>query len=187
MKVIFLDIDGVLNSTTDFIEAQRREDCINSGGEVISGGKLCLLEEIIEQTDAKIVLSSSWRELFSLKEIHEMFVVRGFTLPITVFAGKTECGYRSMDGTRELYGRSRLIQEWLDAKDNIESYVIIDDMSEERFIELHEGHIVTTDMDNGLNLPAMSKAIDILGRNEEYQKKYDAYRISLDTLVNTVV
>ena len=46
MKVIFLDIDGVLNTNSD------RE---------ISNDKLKLLSELVSKTGADIVLSSSWR------------------------------------------------------------------------------------------------------------------------------
>lgn len=46
MKVIFLDIDGVLNTNSD------RE---------ISNDKLKLLSELVSNTGADVVLSSSWR------------------------------------------------------------------------------------------------------------------------------
>lgn len=46
MKVIFLDIDGVLNTNSD------RE---------ISNDKLKLLSELVSKTGANVVLSSSWR------------------------------------------------------------------------------------------------------------------------------
>ena len=46
MKVIFLDIDGVLNTNSD------RE---------ISSDKLKLLSELVSKTGADVVLSSSWR------------------------------------------------------------------------------------------------------------------------------
>ena len=46
MKVIFLDIDGVLNTNSD------RE---------ISNDKLKLLSELVSKTGADVVLSSSWR------------------------------------------------------------------------------------------------------------------------------
>ena len=46
MKVIFLDIDGVLNTNSD---------------KEISNDKLKLLSELVSKTGAEIVLSSSWR------------------------------------------------------------------------------------------------------------------------------
>ena len=46
MKVIFLDIDGVLNTNSD---------------KEISNDKLKLLSELVSKTGAEVVLSSSWR------------------------------------------------------------------------------------------------------------------------------
>lgn len=51
MRVIFLDIDGELTYT-----GYRNEKTHN-----IDPKKVALLKEIVETTDAKIVLSSSWK------------------------------------------------------------------------------------------------------------------------------
>ena len=51
MKVIFLDVDGVLTS----------EDYLNGVEFDLSEEKIKLLKKIVEQTNAKIVLSSSWK------------------------------------------------------------------------------------------------------------------------------
>lgn len=53
MKIIFLDIDGVLN----FKDC----DAIFDGYYFASDNKLKLLKEIIDQTGANIVLSSDWK------------------------------------------------------------------------------------------------------------------------------
>lgn len=53
MKVIFLDIDGVLN----FIGCKEKID----GMYFVNDGKIKLLKEIIDRAGAKIVLSSTWR------------------------------------------------------------------------------------------------------------------------------
>ncbi len=55
MKVIFLDIDGVLNSYA--YDRQRAPDDGN-----IDATRLELLKLLIDKTEAKIVLTSSWRE-----------------------------------------------------------------------------------------------------------------------------
>jgi hypothetical protein len=53
MKVIFLDIDGVLNttSTTEMFEEYT----------FVEDEKVQLLKQLVTRTGAKIVLSSSWR------------------------------------------------------------------------------------------------------------------------------
>lgn len=57
MKIIMLDIDGVLNSLAYF----EQNPC--KGYVVISDFHLQMLAKIYHTCDAKIVLSSSWREL----------------------------------------------------------------------------------------------------------------------------
>lgn len=54
MKVIFLDIDGVLNS----VKSKSRYD----GYIGIDNSKVKLLKEIIKETNAKIVLTSTWKK-----------------------------------------------------------------------------------------------------------------------------
>lgn len=54
-NVVFLDIDGVLNSV-----AYDRERTDKDGN--IDVSRFVLLRQIVDATDAQIVLSSSWRE-----------------------------------------------------------------------------------------------------------------------------
>ncbi len=57
MKIIFLDIDGVLNS--DFWnDAHQRE---LSDGTLIDMDKVVLLGELVKKTNAKVVLHSGWK------------------------------------------------------------------------------------------------------------------------------
>ena len=56
MKIIFLDIDGVLNS--EMYEWSRGEDRADNR---IDLSRVRLLKDIVSATDAKIVLSSTWR------------------------------------------------------------------------------------------------------------------------------
>ena len=56
MKVIFLDIDGVLNTNSD---------------KEISNDKLKLLSELVSNTGADVVLSSSWRYGWNQPELNQ--------------------------------------------------------------------------------------------------------------------
>ena len=69
-KYIFLDIDGVLNSM-DWFEQNK----YTKGYTEINPGKVKLLKEIVDRTDAKIILSSTWRSLAAHddKPEHEMY------------------------------------------------------------------------------------------------------------------
>lgn len=59
MKAIFLDIDGVLNSDEYFDKISNLD--IQGIEKEIDIEKVKLLKEAINETGAKIVLSSSWR------------------------------------------------------------------------------------------------------------------------------
>ena len=56
MKIIFLDIDGVLNS--EMYKAPSSENCVDG---YIDSSRIKLLADIVNATDAKIVLISSLR------------------------------------------------------------------------------------------------------------------------------
>lgn len=66
MKIIFLDIDGVLNSNEYYNSLSNEE---KHGYEYdIDIEKVKLLKEIVDATDAEIVLSSTWRMLREIDE-----------------------------------------------------------------------------------------------------------------------
>ena len=59
-KIIFLDIDGVLNSA--FWNEQHRKEI--SDGTLIDQEKTKLLAQLVEKTNAQIILHSGWRFCF---------------------------------------------------------------------------------------------------------------------------
>lgn len=107
MKIIFLDFDGVI--TTYYSKYK------------ISIEKVKLIEKLIEETDAKIVISSSWRhgsknaEEFTKKYLSE--------ISDSIFA-------KSIIDLTKVFSpvRGEEIQKWIDDHINeIDSYVILDD------------------------------------------------------------
>ena len=60
-KIIFLDIDGVLNSVK--YDRERTEKDGN-----IDETRMVLLKELVDGTNAEIVLSSSWRKHWSIDD-----------------------------------------------------------------------------------------------------------------------
>lgn len=114
MKIIFLDIDGVLNSAE--YDRQRSE---NDGNIDIT--RLPLLKELIDETKAVIVLSSSWRKLWERgvcqfeegKEINRIFNLYGLKI---------------YDKTPVLGSRKAEITQWIKNHPETKEYVILDDM-----------------------------------------------------------
>ena len=118
MKVIFLDIDGVLNV---YCEGRDQFGCTFHSNFVDN------LRNIIEQTGAKIVISSSWRS-DGLKTMQEMWKFRNYpgeVIAITPFS------WELMDlGLFEYYDqidRGHEIELWLKMHPEVSNYVIIDD------------------------------------------------------------
>jgi len=135
MKVIFLDVDGVLNSVKDKF-SQTLE----------TSSHLMLLGELVQRTNAEIVLSSSWRGVPSLRRVlddklHEVNVV---------IASVT----RSLPGTRGVE-----IKDWLTDK-NVDSFVILDD--DDDMDEMTNTNLVLVNANNGLQRKDIEKALKIL-------------------------
>ena len=64
MKVIFLDVDGVLNTSKTFIERKEKHDKTGIWDLEIDEFRVEYLKQIIDATDAKVVLSSAWKKDF---------------------------------------------------------------------------------------------------------------------------
>lgn len=112
MKVAFLDVDGVLNMH-------------NSGGMyALNRNRLRLLEEIIKDTGANIVVSSTWRNYpDAMKKLSHKLGYRG----LKIFGVTDRLGFSE---TGERYYRGHEIQKWLDEHPEVENYVILDDDSD---------------------------------------------------------
>ena len=148
-KVIFLDFDGVLNSKA-YLENH------NEYGVVIDPTRLDLLKKIVYETDAKIVLSTSWREHWNIipllcnetgKKINKIFSGAGLYI---------------YDKTPDLNrNRYEEITAWLKSNSEVTKFVVLDD---EPFEEgMLKGHFVLTSrLRNGLENYDAEKAINIL-------------------------
>jgi histidinol phosphatase-like enzyme len=155
MKIIFLDIDGVLNSI------KFMNQCYNDGinpDDKIDFKAVELLSDLVKQADAKIVISSCWRLPFldynNLEGLRELLVVRN-NLP-DVIIGMTPEVWEP--GKRKTRGNE--IQKWIDdCGIDIESFVIIDDDSD---MEHLSPFLVKTKVSDGLKLEHIIKAMIIL-------------------------
>lgn len=138
MKLIFLDIDGVLNSTLfwrEYPQADRRKyyKTIHPEGNVsgadIDKTAIEMLNKMVGQTGCQIVISSTWRRVHELSEIQSMFEHNGFNYQIF---GKTpilKC--QGLSVPRGLEIKAFLINNFPDHKERDKvRYVILDDDSD---------------------------------------------------------
>jgi hypothetical protein len=153
MKVIFLDVDGVLNcvDTTDLC-----------GGYVgIENAKVKLLRRIVEATGAEIVLTSTWKDGWSKtdkdkkQDVFGCFLDRELERECLTILDKTED-----DGVH----RGKGIRDWMNGRD-VESFVILDDKNYDyRKCGLSPYHVKTEfyDENGGLNEEHVARAIGVL-------------------------
>lgn len=149
MRVIFLDFDGVLNSDRYI------RDCGHTGV-VIDPSKMELLKKIVESTDARIVLTTSWREHwgtspsecdYSGRLINDIFARYGLEI------------YSKTPVVRP--DRENEIKQWLSDNPDTESFVVLDDM----FLaaDFLKGHVVKTSaFADALTNEGAEAAIEIL-------------------------
>ena len=116
MKVLFLDVDGVLNHA----ECDAKSP---NGYLGVSEDALRLLAEIIAQTGAKIVLTSTWKEVWEKRE-EDIWDLDGQYLVEQM----KQHGLRIMNKTEdEVLDRGRGIRLWLARHEPVESWVVLDD------------------------------------------------------------
>ncbi len=118
MRVIFLDIDGVLNSD-EYDRTRNPNDREN-----IDKTRLVLLKKLVKRTRANIVLSSSWRKHWDKDESN---CDRIGTELNEIFG---EYGLKIFDKTPTLdhFDRADEIRAWLEQHGNDTiSFVILDD------------------------------------------------------------
>ena len=67
MKVIFLDVDGVLNNMTWAQKMYEEKGIPVFRDDILCESSLLLLQKLVQETGAQIVLSSSWRNIPSAR------------------------------------------------------------------------------------------------------------------------
>lgn len=118
MKILFLDIDGVVNSENTFFRTKGERDSLF----VIDPYMALLVARIVEATGVQIVLSSSWR--------HHPDGIAVVEKRVWKILDKTPTMPRPT-GTGVEYGeRGREIKEWLSRHPEVEQYAILDDDSD---------------------------------------------------------
>jgi len=120
MKVIFLDIDGVLQ-----VEFNKKDEW----GHLFYQPFVDNLQRIIDQTGAKIVISSTWKSS-GLNVIKDMWSARN--LPgevIDITPNEVDVVDRGYCEFYDMVDRGYEIQQWID-DNKPDKWVIIDDVSD---------------------------------------------------------
>ena len=154
-KIVFLDIDGVLN-TMQWHSDLKKDTPKDDFGYAFDPVAVANLAHIIEETGAVIVISSSWK----------MRRLPGFVLDITPNTLSDEVlRTANLDEMNLGVCRGNEIKEWLSRHEGEASnYVIIDDFDD--LLPEQEDHAVLTDSWIGITKWDAEKAIKILnGQN----------------------
>lgn len=149
MKVIFLDIDGVLNG----IEYVKR---YGRFGVIVDPERMQLLRQLVLATDAEIVLISSWREHWS--SVTEQCDELGLEIN-RIFREYRLSVYDKTPDRR--FKRAEEIRAWLADAPSVTAFVILDDMKYPA-APLKAHHVLTSDENGGLCEDDVRQAIRIL-------------------------
>lgn len=152
MKVIFLDIDGVLNSR------EYDAKCAMTGGDLLQPDPravirlIGILQRVEKATGEapKIVLSSSWR------------LDKSITWPFPV--------YDVTPKLAEATSRADEIEKWLEVNEmdfNTEDYVILDDEADAGL--LHPDRFIRTDPQTGLSADDAEVIVGLFTTSESSQ------------------
>lgn len=151
MKVIFLDIDGVLvtwDSLSNWSGAGHK-------GSMISPECAKVLNEIIEKTGAKIVVSSTWRMGRTMDKLKEELSEGGVNVSNVI--GKTSILHtiRGVEISKWLYDHANSMTP----VPLVESFCIIDDDSDMGDLK---HRLVQTSMKEGLTEAHISQVLSLL-------------------------
>lgn len=156
MKVIFLDIDGVLNgfSTT--------KETTPEGYLFVEDKLVARLQKIIELTGAQVVLSSSWRleaKEFTGKEAdgENLTLLKEKLAEFGIFIIGMTCNRGAYRGWQ--------IRRYLKDHPEIDKWIVLDDMPIYEFQEhINTKYVIQTFCNNGISDLEVEYAIELLNK-----------------------
>lgn len=160
-RVIFLDIDGVLNNRGCYRPGNRTPFGVNP--DPIS---VLVLNHIIKEARAAVVVSSTWRlsGLDHMRTVLSAWGVEGKVLDITpkLHTSKGDITISAPRGSE--------ISAWLARNPDVESYVILDD--DDDMQPLPKTRLVQTTFESGLTTVEGCRAIQLLKEPTCLKKPY---------------
>ena len=156
MKLIYLDFDGVICTN-------RACHAIGETGmnTYLDPTACKLVERLIVECDAKVVISSDWRLKHSKTEIFNMLKSGGHH----IIANNLHTRWATPDLLRDPKPSSRgkeieLSLAEIEAHDSVSNYVILDDVHD--FMNYQEKNVVLCDQDDGIGFRDFCKAQNLL-------------------------
>ena len=173
MKIVFLDIDGVLNHAGWLVNRMRHEDlamryAFHAKEDMLRSAcgldPACIeqLNFIYEETGARFVLSSTWRKDHTVIQMNRLLRYYGFE---SYLVGTTHSLVKKPEKTEHglwvSAGRGREIELWLKTMNFYEPtrIAILDDDGD---MTPYMDHLVQTDWEVGLNRERAEAAIAML-------------------------
>jgi hypothetical protein len=162
IKIVFLDIDGVLNS--GFWNDIHQKEI--SDGSLIDEEKIKLLARLVYHTNSKIILHSGWRIWFD-SEIKPVSKEAQKLVDLLSFEGLKIDGLTPDLTTEEIRKTKKFslvkadeILSWLKSHNDVTGWVVLDDLDlHNKQIELHQ---VKPDPKIGLTVENIEEAEKIL-------------------------
>ena len=170
MKIIFLDIDGVLNTEETFVKRKEKYKKTGIYDLEIDEYRIKYLKNIIDKTKAKIVLSSSWRYFFK-KENDLIIPKHNDGIELCKIFEKYNIEIYDITKKNGYLTREEQIKDWI-SENNVDSFIVIDDetldienqIKTNFYINNNEGLI-------GLCESHVDLAINLLNKNDKVLKK----------------
>lgn len=160
MKVIFLDIDGVINSEDFAIWIHEHpEFCENGGHFWIDPQKIDMIVNLCEETGAKLVISSSWRGWSLRSTLEDFSTYRDLSRLNPYIVGVTPRFYMN---SKMYMSRGDEIQYYLSTDQSITHYCIVDDDND--MLDSQKDNFVRTDFQTGLTMEDVEKIKNILNK-----------------------
>jgi len=162
MKIVFLDIDGVLNS--EQLMTKMGSDLWGDGS-VLDPIAIERLNHLTDVTGAKIVISSSWRIAYEWDEL--VSILKNSGIKAEVLDKTPRFPYDD---------RADEIWSWLNnAQESVETYVILDDdrleAKRDNSDPVLDMHFVRTSWLDGLQDRHVEKAISILNNTTHFPSR----------------
>lgn len=157
MKVIFLDIDGVINSE-EFLK--------NNENEMIDRNNVDILKNIIDKTGAVIVMSSGWKLWFDddmmPKDGEAQYLYDILCEAKIKLFGKTPDFSTEEIRTKKTFShvKAREIIAWLSEHEEANKYVVLDDLDLKN--EEINSHLVRTNAQVGITEDDAKRVIEMI-------------------------